>query len=217
MSEHKIADFWFDPSCPWAWLTSRWMLEVQKVRPGRGALAPHEPHHAERGGRDLPRHIRRSLSKPSARSGSSRAAQRKHGDDVIGELYTQLGTRLHPGRAGKRLDASAQTVAEALEAAGLDPAPGATRWTPSTTTRRSAAPTHAGMDQVGMEVGTPVISVEGNRLLRPGHQPRPEGRGGRRACRTGWCWSRPPTAFFELKRTRTRDPTSSIDEVELAI
>src|SRR5918912_4060330 len=29
----QVADFWFDPLCPWAWLSSRWMHEVQRVRP----------------------------------------------------------------------------------------------------------------------------------------------------------------------------------------
>ncbi|WP_061300134.1 mycothiol-dependent nitroreductase Rv2466c family protein [Herbidospora cretacea] len=203
MSERKIADFWFDPFCPWAWMTSRWMLEVQKVRPVdvRWHLMSLTMLNE---GRDVSESYQALLSKAIGPVRVVAAAQRKYGDEVIGELYTQLGTRLHPGKGSKRLDRVAQTVTEALEAAGLDPAlvneMDSTEYDEDI--RRSH---HAGMDQVGMDVGTPVISVEGNAFFGPVISPAPKGEAAGRLW-DGVVLVASTDGFFELKRTRTRDP-----------
>ena len=65
---------------------------------------------------------------------------------------------------------------------------------------------HAGMDQVGMDVGTPVISVDGRRLLRPGRLARSRAARRPAGCGTACCLVAGTDGFFELKRSRTRDP-----------
>ena len=93
MSEDTV-DFWFDPACPWAWITSRWILEVRKVRPV-------EIHWREMSLAVL--NERQELSPEYRRiteigRGTVRvfaAARKAVGDDAVGELYTTLGTRLH--------------------------------------------------------------------------------------------------------------------------
>ncbi|WP_062354613.1 mycothiol-dependent nitroreductase Rv2466c family protein [Herbidospora yilanensis] len=203
MSERKIADFWFDPFCPWAWLTSRWMLEVEKVRPVEVHWHLMSLTFLNEG-RDISPEYQARLSKAIGPVRVVAAARRKYGDRVVGELYTQIGTRFHPGGRSKNPDEFAEVVAEALEAAGLDPALAAemdsTEYDEDI--RRSH---HAGMDQVGMDVGTPVISIEGNAFFGPVISPAPKGE------EAGRLWDGVLLVgsfdgFFELKRTRTRDP-----------
>ncbi|TKK87321.1 DsbA family protein [Herbidospora galbida] len=203
MSERKIADFWFDPFCPWAWLTSRWMLEVEKVRPVDVRWHLMSLTFLNEG-RDISADYQARLSKAIGPVRVVAAARRKYGDEVVGELYTQIGTRFHPGGRSKTPDAFPEVVAEALRAAGLDPALAgemdSTEYDDDI--RRSH---HAGMDQVGMDVGTPVISIEGNAFFGPVITPAPKGE------EAGRLWDgvllvSSFDGFFELKRTRTRDP-----------
>ncbi|WP_066363608.1 mycothiol-dependent nitroreductase Rv2466c family protein [Herbidospora mongoliensis] len=203
MSERKIADFWFDPFCPWAWLTSRWMLEVEKVRPVTIRWHLMSLTFLNEG-RDLPAEYQARTSKAIGPVRVVAAAQRKYGDEVVGELYTQLGTRFHPGQRIKDLGDLQEVVAEALVAAGLDPALAgemdSTEYDEEI--RRSH---HAGMDQVGMDVGTPVVAVEGVAFFGPVISPAPKGEAAGRLW-DGVVLVASTDGFFELKRTRTRDP-----------
>ena len=121
MSTDKTqADFWFDPICPWAWITSRWILEVERCRSTRrGALAPDvaglpQPGAAQRQGLD-PEYLER-LEQAWGPIRICAAAESRAGPEVLLPLYTALGTRFH--NQGRRDD---DAVAEAVAEIGLDP------------------------------------------------------------------------------------------------
>ncbi len=197
-------DFWFDPICPWAWITSRWMLEVEKVRPVRTAwnmmsLAYLNIHQHEGKGIS-PEYMQRM----EAAWGPIRvcaAAAAEKGDDILLPLYSALGTRFHNEQ--RRQDP--ETIPEALAEVGLDRslADAATSTEFDETIKASH---HRGMDQVGLDVGTPIIAVEGNAFFGPVITPIPRGE----AAGTLWDGVLAVTAtdgFFELKRTRDRSPS----------
>src|SRR5580765_2709216 len=95
MSERQTVHFWFDPICPWAWMTSRWMVEVEQVRPVD--VAWHVMSLAVLNeGRDLPGDYQEMLAKAWGPVRVIVAAQQQHGDVVVKPLYDAMGTRIHP-------------------------------------------------------------------------------------------------------------------------
>lgn len=158
MSESRTtADFYFDPMCPWAWMTSRWMLEVEQVRPVDVrwkvmSLAVLNENRLD----ELPAEYRELLTQAWGPVRVVVAAQQLHGDEVVGKLYTALGTRFHNNGEG----ATREAIVDALAEVGLpaELVEYADKDTYDTELRASHA---EGIDKVGQDVGTPVIAVPG--------------------------------------------------------
>jgi hypothetical protein len=198
--EFTPVDFWFDPICPWAWITSRWMLEVEKLRPVRvrwhvmslSVLNEDKP--------DLPDRYRELLETGWGPVRVCIAAAQKSGPEVLGPLYTALGTRLHHEKAPR----DRATIEAALAEAGL-PADLAGAMDSIEYDEALRASHTDGMDRVGYEVGTPVISVDGTSFFGPVVSPIPRGDAAARLW-DGVLLVAKTDGFFEIKRSRTRDP-----------
>jgi hypothetical protein len=200
-------DFWFDPLCPWAWMTSRWVLEVEKLRNIQvrwhvmSLAVLNEPKLDT-----LPEKYRESMKGPAW--GPVRvviAAQEQHGAEVLGRLYTALGTRFHNRGEGPTREA----IVGALEEAGL-PTSLADYADSDEYDTQLRASHKVGIDKVGQEVGTPVISVPGAdgkevAFFGPVVTPAPKGEAAAQLWDGTLAVASIP-GFYEIKRTRTVGP-----------
>jgi protein-disulfide isomerase-like protein with CxxC motif len=193
-------DFWFDPLCPWAWITSRWMLEVEKVRPVAVRWRVMSLAILNSDKEDMPEQYQDLMRKAWGPVRVATAAEQKFGSDVLGPLYTALGTRFHNEKAEK----NRATIEAALTEAGL-PVDLADAMD-STDYDEALRASHAeGIERVGYDVGTPIISVNGTSVFGPVISPIPRGEAAARLW-DGVLLIAGTDGFFELKRSRTRDP-----------
>ena len=201
-ADRTPVDFWFDPLCPWAWMTSRWLLEVAKVR--RIAPSFHVMSLAYLNqDKDIPENYRRMLEPAWGPVRVCIAAAQAEGDDVLLPLYTALGNRIHlQGR-----EISRQLVEESLAEVGL-PVSLADAMDSTDYDEDLRKSHHAGMDQVGDDVGTPVISVDGVAFFGPVVTPAPKGEDAGRLW-DGVLLVAGTPGFYELKRSREKGPDFS--------
>ncbi|MBD9733612.1 DsbA family protein [Streptomyces sp. H28] len=213
MSEQSTptpVDFWFDPLCPWAWMTSRWVLEVEKVRNIKVrwhlmSLAVLNEDRLD----ELPEEYRELLETKAW--GPVRiviAAQEEHGAEVLGDLYTALGTRIHNKDEGP----GKETVAAALKDVGL-PGTLMQHWDDTPYEAQLRASHKEGIEKVGQDVGTPVIAVPGAdgeqiAFFGPVVTPAPKGEEAARLWDGTLAVASVP-GFYEIKRSRTKDPDFS--------
>jgi hypothetical protein len=198
-------DMWFDPKCPWAWIASRWLLEVEKVRDVRVRFHVLSLSLLNEGREGLEEWYREWLADARGPARLALAVEQKYGPDTLRAFYTAIGTRIHLDKARispelcaaalAELDLPAE-LAEAAADAGLDPA--------------LLASNRAGLGPVGEDLGTPAIHV-----TRPGAEPvaffgpvvtpTPRGEAAGRLW-DGVLLVAGTDGFFELKRARTRRP-----------
>jgi protein-disulfide isomerase-like protein with CxxC motif len=198
--EPTQVDFWFDPLCPWAWITSRWMVEVEKVRPVVTRWHVMSLAELNSSKEDIPAEYKERLKHAWGPVRVCTAAAQKFGEDVLGPLYTAIGTRFHDQKAER----NRATIEAALADAGL-PVELADAMESTEYDDALRVSHRDGMDRVGYEVGTPVISVQGASFFGPVVSPIPRGEDAARLW-DGVLLVAGTDGFFELKRSRTRDP-----------
>jgi len=198
------ADFWFDPLCPWAWITSRWMLEVEQVRDIQTDWHVMSLAILNSGREDLSDKYKALMEKAMGMVRVCTAAEQMKGSDILLPLYTALGTRIHVQGRGRDETQGDAIIAESLEEVGL-PASLADAATSEEYDKALAASHHAGMDPVGNDVGTPVIHYNGQAIFGPVVTPAPKGEAAGRLW-DGVLLCTGTEGFFELKRTRDLGP-----------
>ncbi|WP_229403628.1 mycothiol-dependent nitroreductase Rv2466c family protein [Micromonospora okii] len=205
MTDRVTADMWFDPLCPWAWITSRWLLEVEQVRDVDIRFRVMSLSVLNEG-RELPEQYRKIMTTGWGPVRVCIAVEQKHGQDAVRALYTALGTRIHLGRE----ELGRELLVAALADAGLDPElADAAEGTEYDEALRASH--EAGMRPVGTDVGTPVVHAPGPdgapvAFFGPVVTPCPKGEAAGRLW-DGVLLVAGTPGFYELKRSREVDPT----------
>lgn len=198
---NDAADFWFDPACPWAWMTSRWMDEVAAVRDITVNWHIMSLTVLNEDSDDISAQYRASLATAMAPVRLINAARQVHGQSYVKPLYDAIGTRYHPqGRRDDQRQVLIESVAEVGLPAEFIAAADSDEYD------ESLRASHArGIELVGQDVGTPVVAFNEVAFFGPVITPAPKGE------QAGKLWDAVVAAasfdgFFELKRTRTRGP-----------
>jgi hypothetical protein len=180
------AVFWFDPLCPFAWITSRWMLEVEQVRDVRVRWRAMSLYFLNRD-RDLSPDYQAKVARGLPIGRVLVAAEQQVGPEALLPLYTALGERIHQ----EKQQLGRELVEGSLADAGL----------PASIDAALLASHREAMDRVGDEVGTPTIAFNDSSFFGPVLSRIPRGEDAGRIWDGAIALAQFPY-FFEIKRTR---------------
>lgn len=195
----QSVEMWFDPLCPWAWMTSRWLMEVEQVRDVEVTWSQMSLSVLNEG-RDLPEDYLDMMVRGWTPVRVIAAARKAHGDEVTKPLYDAIGTQIH---LQEQQDFHI-AVDEALREVGLPAELAEAAWSEEYDDFLRESHDRA-IGLVGDDVGTPVISVGEVAFFGPVVSPAPKGEAAGRLF-DGCVLVAGTEGFFELKRTRTRGP-----------
>ncbi len=199
MTAKAPVEMWFDPICPWAWLTSRWLMEVERVRDVKVTWSVMSLAVLNEG-REMSAEYAATMERARGPVRVIVGAARDHGPKVVKPLFDAMGSRIHLDGEQDYL----QVIGAALEDVGL-PAD-LLRYAASGEVDDQVRVSHdRAIALVGEEVGTPVIAMAGSAFFGPVVTPAPRGEAAGRLW-DGWLLMTSTPGFFELKRTRTASP-----------
>lgn len=206
MAEKTTVDFYLDPSCPFAWVTSRWIKEVTKIRDidvrwkfiSLGVVNE---------GRDLPADYRKIIDMSWGAMRVMAAAEQRAGAEVLDDLYTEIGERFHDQGRVDSLENRHEAVKEAVEELGLD-ADLMDAWDDEAFDARLRESTKEAQDLVGDDVGTPIVALNGVGFFGPVITRVPKGEEAGKIFDAAVTLGNYPH-FFELKRSRTESPSTA--------
>jgi len=192
------AEFWFDPICPWAWMTSRWILEVEKVRDIDVIFNIFSLAHLNR--ETTNEKYKENFPKSWRSTRVIMAANQAHCQEAVLPMYTAIGTRIHL----KKMAVGQELLSEALAEVGL-PANLVERMDDESLNPSIIESHERGISLVGNDVGTPLIKVGDFAFFGPVISPAPKGEA------AGKLWDGVVNVasypgFFEIKRSRTVGP-----------
>ena len=193
------AEFWFDPLCPWAWMTSRWVLEVEKVRDIYVKWNLFSLAYLNRD-KDVPDDYKARLARSWHCTRVIAAAQKVRGQEITLPLYTAISSRIHL----KKMEVGVELFKEALTEVGLSDSL-ADAMNDESYDPAIIVSHERGIKMVGNDVGTPIIAVGTAAFFGPVISPAPKGE------EAGKLWDGVVgvanyPGFFEIKRSRNVGP-----------
>lgn len=191
-------EFWFDPACPWCWMTSRWITEVSEKRQFAVQWQLFSLEMLNEG-REPGSHAAAHAQGLQALRVCA-AVREAHGDAAVGQLYTELGTRYHK-EGNKDMQA---VIANALAALQL-PAELAAAAADTAYDAAVRSSTEAALKLVGNQVGIPIVAIDGKGFFGPVVTPAPTGQQALDLF-DGLVLCTQVDGFYELKKTRNASP-----------